>query len=264
MTGGMAAQSPAEFGPDGGGRMKGVSIIKPVVYGNIARYFGKKREEDGHTHEWTVYLKPYHNEDMSTYIKKVQFKLHESYANQTRVLTRPPYEVTETGWGEFEIGIKIFFHDPNERPVTIYHILKLFQSSPGTCSTVTTLLPATSSLSTTPPPVAPIPTDAGMGGTGIPGKKILVAEAYEELVFQEPSAMLHQLLQNSPQLTLGEHKHYTDFEAKKLKTITNIALGREKVSQEVLDLRAKIQLAKETLVKFKERIAEAQSESVAD
>lgn len=47
--------------------------MKPVVYGNIAKYFGKKRDEDGHTHEWTVYLKPYHNEDMSTYIKKVIF-----------------------------------------------------------------------------------------------------------------------------------------------------------------------------------------------
>lgn len=35
------------------------------------RYFGKKREEDGHTHQWTVYLKPLLNEDMSTWIKKV-------------------------------------------------------------------------------------------------------------------------------------------------------------------------------------------------
>ena len=41
---------------------QGVTIIKPIVYGNIARYFGKKREEDGHTHQWTVYLKPYLNE----------------------------------------------------------------------------------------------------------------------------------------------------------------------------------------------------------
>ena len=32
--------------------------------------------------------------------------------------TKPPYEITETGWGEFEIIIKIFFIDPNERPVS--------------------------------------------------------------------------------------------------------------------------------------------------
>ena len=65
---------------------------------------------------------------MSAYVKKVNFKLHDSYANANRTLTKPPYEVTETGWGEFEIVIKIYFQDPSERPVTIYHILKLFQT----------------------------------------------------------------------------------------------------------------------------------------
>ena len=42
--------------------LQGVTIVKPIVYGNVARYFGKKREEDGHTHQWTVYVKPYRNE----------------------------------------------------------------------------------------------------------------------------------------------------------------------------------------------------------
>ncbi|KAF2355102.1 YEATS protein [Trinorchestia longiramus] len=261
MTGVMGQSG--DLGSDSGGRMKGVSVMKPVVYGNIARYFGKKREEDGHTHEWTVYLKPYLNEDMSTYVKKVQFKLHESYANQTRVITRPPYEVTETGWGEFEINIKIYFQDPNERPVTIYHILKLFQSSPGTCSTTTTVLPATASLSSTPPLVLPTPPAADAAGVP-PGKKILVAEAYEELVFQEPSALMHQLLLNCPKLTLGEYCHYTDFETKKKKTLENIALGKEKVNQEIMDLRAKIQIAKDTLVEFKEKFSEAQAEITSD
>lgn len=40
------------------------------------------------------------------------------------VVTKPPYEITETGWGEFEIIIKIFFIDPNERPVSIHSIMK--------------------------------------------------------------------------------------------------------------------------------------------
>jgi len=107
-----------EYGPDSGGRIKGLTMVKSVVYGNVAKYFGKKREEDGHTHQWTVYVRPYENEDMSVYVKKVNFKLHDSYTNQNRVLTKPPYEVTETGWGEFEIVIKIYFQDPNERPVS--------------------------------------------------------------------------------------------------------------------------------------------------
>lgn len=41
---------------------QGVILTKPVVYGNVARYFGKKREEDGHTHSWVCYLRPYKNE----------------------------------------------------------------------------------------------------------------------------------------------------------------------------------------------------------
>lgn len=46
---------------------QGVTLIKPIIYGNIARYFGKKREEDGHTHQWTVYVKPYRNEVSAPY-----------------------------------------------------------------------------------------------------------------------------------------------------------------------------------------------------
>ncbi len=35
------------------------------------------------------------NEDMSAYVKKVHFKLHDSYANPNRILTKPPYEVSQ-------------------------------------------------------------------------------------------------------------------------------------------------------------------------
>lgn len=43
-------------------RVRGVTITKPIVYGNVSKTFGKKRETDGHTHEWTVYVKPFDNE----------------------------------------------------------------------------------------------------------------------------------------------------------------------------------------------------------
>lgn len=42
------------------------------------------RESDQHTHTWTVFVRPFMNEDASRWIRKVQFKLHESYANPTR------------------------------------------------------------------------------------------------------------------------------------------------------------------------------------
>lgn len=210
----------AEFGPDSGGRVKGVTIVKPLVYGNTARYFGKKRDEDGHTHQWTVYVKPFKNEDMSTYIKKIQFKLHESYANPLRVVTKPPYEITETGWGEFEVIIKIFFIDPNERPVTLYHLLKLFQSD--TTSNVLT------------------------------GKKCLVSEFYDEMIFQDPTAMMQQLLTTSRQLTLGAHKHETDFVELELRTRERLEAARRKISEEIAQAKERLQTSREAIAYFRD------------
>ncbi|XP_054574839.1 YEATS domain-containing protein 4 isoform X2 [Eptesicus fuscus] len=179
----------AEFGPDSGGRVKGVTIVKPIVYGNVARYFGKKREEDGHTHQWTVYVKPYRNEDMSAYVKKIQFKLHESYGNPLRVVTKPPYEITETGWGEFEIIIKIFFIDPNERPI-----------------------------------------------------------------FQDPTAMMQQLLTTSRQLTLGAYKHETEFAELEVKTREKLEAAKKKTSFEIAELKERLKASRETINCLKNEI----------
>ena len=97
----------AETQPSGeaAGRVKGVCVVKPIIYGNISQHFGKKRESDGHTHDWTVYLKPYENEDMSSYVKKVQFRLHESYPNPNRIVSKPPYEVLAQ-------SLEFLFHRP--------------------------------------------------------------------------------------------------------------------------------------------------------
>ena len=66
-------------------RMKGVSISRPIYYGSIAYSLnGKKASEAEHTHRWTVMVKGLNNEDLSYYIKKVVFKLHETYPNPLR------------------------------------------------------------------------------------------------------------------------------------------------------------------------------------
>ncbi|KAK6964918.1 YEATS domain-containing protein 4 [Biomphalaria glabrata] len=206
---------------DNSGRLKGVTVVKPVIYGNISRYFGKKREEDGHTHQWTVYVKPYRNEDMSAYVKKVNFKLHDSYPNPNRVVTKPPYEVTETGWGEFEIIIKIYFNDPMERPVTIYHLLKLFQSEADVML----------------------------------GKKALVVEYYDEMVFQDPTTIMNSLLANTTSLGIGPYKHETDFEEKKERTKNKINNAHSKIRYEIDQMNEKLKRAKDSIVKMKKEIA---------
>ncbi|KAJ8669972.1 hypothetical protein QAD02_001231 [Eretmocerus hayati] len=217
----MASSVINEFGPDSGGRIKGLTIVKPIVYGNIAKHFGKRREEDGHTHQWTVYVKPYLNEDMSSYVKKIHFKLHESYNNPNRIVTKPPYELTETGWGEFEIVIKIYFHDPNERAVTLYHVLKLFQTTPEVSS----------------------------------GRNHLVAEFYDEIIFQDPTALMQHLLNSAKPLTNEVYKHETDIEARKEQALKAILEAKTKIKAEVSEYKEKLKEAKEKIAKYKEEIA---------
>src|SRR5690606_34779482 len=43
----------------------------------------------------------------------------------------PPFQVTETGWGEFEIQIKVYFvPEAGEKPLTLFHFLKIRPYNP--------------------------------------------------------------------------------------------------------------------------------------
>ena len=80
-----------------------------------------------HSHRWTLYVRSVNGEDLTHLLSKVRFhrlcttenkfygyisdqimqvvfQLHPSFDNPMREYTHPPYELTETGWGEFEIA----------------------------------------------------------------------------------------------------------------------------------------------------------------
>ncbi|CAK9442165.1 uncharacterized protein LODBEIA_P59080 [Lodderomyces beijingensis] len=121
-------------------RIKFVSISLPILYGNHAYKLTPETRKTttpaDHTHEWTVFFKPVLGDlDLTPLLKKVTFKLHETYENPIRSIERPPYQVTETGWGEFEIIIKLYFHPGvdlgiNEKNFQIFHALKLHPYNP--------------------------------------------------------------------------------------------------------------------------------------
>ncbi|XP_075160221.1 uncharacterized protein LOC142233258 [Haematobia irritans] len=134
---------------------------------------------------------------------------------------------------EFEVVIKIYFHDPTERPVTCYNILKLFQS----------------------------PIVDGLSATTMDPKKGLVSESYEEIVFQEPTQLMQHFLMNVQPLTTGTYTHDTDFETKKQKTLENIIDVKQKVKGEINTLKDKLKLARETITKFKMELAKVQKTS---
>ena len=216
---------------EGNARRKGVTLVKPIIYGNIARYFGKKREEDGHTHAWTCFLRPYKSEDMSTFIKKVQIKLHESYPNPVRIITKPPYEVQETGWGEFEIVIKVFFQDPAEKPITIYHLLTLFQTDPAV----------------------------------IAGKKNVVSEHYDEIVFSDPTNTMYNLLNNpKPLVPAIRHEAGIDYKELEERQLMSILSAQKKIKLEIQDLSDRLKMSKEIIQKLRDHLEEVEEEEEID
>lgn len=76
--------------PNSGKRVKGVQIYRPFVFGTVAKPFDPvtNPKPEGtpadHTHSWTVFVKGVDDTDITYWLKKVQFKLHESIPNPLR------------------------------------------------------------------------------------------------------------------------------------------------------------------------------------
>jgi YEATS domain-containing protein 4 len=64
-------------------RQKNVVVSKPIIYGSIAAYLGRKSEETK-THRWSIYVRGADNEDLSYMLSKVVITLHASFANPVR------------------------------------------------------------------------------------------------------------------------------------------------------------------------------------
>ncbi|CEF61970.1 Gas41 [Strongyloides ratti] len=191
-------------------RKKGFKIIKPIIIGNIAKPLdepitdtsGKSR-----THEWTIFVKPYLNEDISKYVKKVQFKLHESYENNVKVVDSAPFQVCETCWAESEVMIKIFFVDTAEKPVTLYHYVRIRED----------------------------------GATFVGSDGTVAAEHYDELIFKEPSALMERCLVEAVKKNeLHNNQFRTNFEDIKRIQMDQIVKARETIRREIDDLKKSI------------------------
>ncbi|KAK0623382.1 YAF9-like protein [Immersiella caudata] len=121
--------------PPAGKRVKGVQVFRPFVYGTTARPFDEKTNPkppgvpDDHTHSWMVFVKGIDDVDVTYWLRRVQFKLHESIPNHVRMIEGEkgkPFQIHETGWGEFEITIKLYYvPESGEKPQTLYHHLRL-------------------------------------------------------------------------------------------------------------------------------------------
>ena len=85
------------------------------------------------------------------------------------VVKQFPFELTEKGWGEFEVIMKIYFVDPTEKPCIVHHFLRLY----------------------------PLEDVFMIHHPIIPPHNRIITEQYEEIVFHDPSVMLNQVLKNT-------------------------------------------------------------------
>ncbi|KAH7162522.1 yeats family-domain-containing protein [Dactylonectria estremocensis] len=118
-----------------GKRVKLTQIRRPFIVGSTARPFNDATNPrpagvpDNHTHSWEVFVKGLDDTDITYWLRRVQFKLHESIPNYVRMIegeAGKPFLVKETGWGEFDITIKLYYvNDSGEKPQTLYHYLRL-------------------------------------------------------------------------------------------------------------------------------------------
>ena len=117
--------------PNGVRRVKEQELVLNLAIGTVAFWLGKKASEY-HSHKWTVYVRGANKQDISAYVSKVTFQLHASFPNPIRVVDAPPFELTETGWGEFEIGVKLHFaNETREKDVELFHALRLYSETDG-------------------------------------------------------------------------------------------------------------------------------------
>jgi YEATS domain-containing protein 4 len=198
-------------------KTQGIAVHRPIVYGNTAVFLNpSERTNPDHTHRWTVAVRSAASpppgkrgeiqqvggyDDLGYFIKKVSFKLHETIPNPLRgqrtwrihlskltlvprkVVDKPPFEVTETGWGEFEIQIKIYFiTEANEKVLTVQHLLKLH---PWTIKDG----------------IMQAAPDIPRGPDGTPSLDVVPVHSwqYDEVVFNDPTEALYNItMQHAP------------------------------------------------------------------
>jgi transcription initiation factor IIF auxiliary subunit len=71
-----------------------------LIVGNTARVI------DAQQTEWTLYVRT-KEPQFEQLIRRVDVKLHESFAPPTVALTASPFTVTRVGWGTFTVKLQV-------------------------------------------------------------------------------------------------------------------------------------------------------------
>ncbi|CAG8538490.1 3242_t:CDS:10 [Paraglomus occultum] len=111
-------------------------LKRRIIVGNISKWIPPDKRHQklkDYTHQWMIYVVgPPNASNVSSFIRKVRFTLHQSYKPYHIVdVVEPPFQLSRLGWGEFPVRIQLFFVDKRNKPVELVHSLKLDYSNTG-------------------------------------------------------------------------------------------------------------------------------------
>ena len=125
--------------------------------------------------------------------------------------------MSETGWGEFEAGIKVIFIDHSERPVQFYHPIKLFGDDPD--------------------------------------KSPVLYQTYDEFVFIDPSRALHRGI-TSTKLTdnKGYPLQEMDVAGIQKETLARLGLANANIAEQIKEISKKLKETQRAVAALKDKI----------
>ncbi|CAH8662062.1 unnamed protein product [Heterobilharzia americana] len=87
----------------------------------------KPKPVNGRTHHWRCYVDSWNPRyPLSAFVKKVTFKLHNTFENPRQVVRQAPFAIEEDGFGTFQLQIEVAFLDC---VTTFYYDLTLFDQN---------------------------------------------------------------------------------------------------------------------------------------
>ncbi|XP_049872171.1 protein AF-9 [Pectinophora gossypiella] len=73
-----------------------------------------KKTPEGFTHDWEVFVRGQEGADISHFVDKVVFHLHETFPKPRRVVKEPPFSIKESGYAGFVFPIEIYLKNKDE------------------------------------------------------------------------------------------------------------------------------------------------------
>ncbi|CAK1542241.1 unnamed protein product [Leptosia nina] len=88
-----------------------------------------KKTPEGFTHDWEVFVRGQEGADISHFVDKVVFHLHETFPKPRRVVKEPPFTIKEAGYAGFIFPIEIYLKNKDEpKKIKFTYDLTLQQS----------------------------------------------------------------------------------------------------------------------------------------